>query len=238
MSHTLVITGASAGIGLATARQFADRGWAVVNLSRRAPPLDDAIHLRTDLTDPNWPIATGAGLADALDANLGEDDVICLAHCAGLLLKDAIDNIEAESLRRALEVNVVAPSILNQLVLPRMRAGSSILYVGSTLGEKAVPGTASYATSKHALIGLMRATCQDLAGSGIHTACICPGFTDTEMLRAHVGGDEGILADIASGVTFNRLIAPEEIAATLAFCADHPVLNGSVIHANLGQIER
>lgn len=238
MSHTLVITGASAGIGLATAEMFAERGWAVINLSRSAPSLAAVTHIRTDLADPDWPATSGAALSDALVESLGDDGVVCLVHCAGLLLKDRIDDVEAAALRRAMEVNVVAPAVLNQLVLPRMNSGSSILYVGSTLGEKAVPGAASYAISKHALIGLMRATCQDLSGRGVHTACICPGFTDTEMLRAHVGGDEEVLAAIASGVTFNRLIDPEEIAATLAFCADHPVLNGSVIHANLGQIER
>jgi 3-oxoacyl-[acyl-carrier protein] reductase len=68
-----------------------------------------------------------------------------------------------------------------------MGPGSSVLYVGSTLSEKAVPGSFSYVVSKHAQLGMMRATCQDLMGTGIHTAMVCPGFTDTEMLRNHLG---------------------------------------------------
>jgi len=84
---------------------------------------------------------------------------------------------------------------------------------------------------------MMRATCQDLAGRGIHTACVCPGFTDTEMLRAHVGEDPEILKAIASMSTFDRLVTPAEIATTIKFAADNQVLNGAVIHANLGQKE-
>ena len=99
-------------------------------------------------------------------------------------------------------------------------------------------GSCAYVVSKHALIGLMRATCQDLAGRRIHTACVCPGFTDTEMLRAHVGQSAEVLSALAAGVTYGRLIEPEEIARTIHFCALNPVVNGAVLHANLGQVER
>jgi len=85
------------------------------------------------------------------------------------------------------------------------------------------------------LIGMMRATCQDLNGKEIHTACICPGFTDTEMLRTHL--PEDAIESIAEMNVFGRLIQPEEIAASLLFAAENPVVNGSVIHANLGQVE-
>ena len=86
------------------------------------------------------------------------------------------------------------------------------------------------------MIGMMRATCQDLAGRGIHTACICPGFTDTEMLRAHVPDDA--MASVRAMSAFDRLIDPDEIADCLYWSAQSPVINGSVLHANLGQIER
>ena len=126
--------------------------------------------------------------------------------------------------------------MLNRLLLPHMTEGSSILYVGSTLGEKAVPGSFSYVVSNHASIGMMRASCQDLAGTGVHTACINPGFTDTEMLRDHIPDD--VMPDIAQMSAFGRLIEPAEIGKTLLFAAQNPVINGSVINANLGQIER
>ena len=231
---TLVITGASRGIGLATAARFLEEGWRVVCVSRSPVPLDGAQHVAIDLAEATWDVREGAALRHAVAGS----ERICLVHNAGLLGKDSVLDLDGEQLARALQVNVVAPQQLNRLLLPGMRVGSSIVYVGSTLGEKAVAGACSYVISKHALIGLMRATCQDLAGRGIHTACVCPGFTDTEMLRAHVGADESILAALAASMTFGRLIAPEEIAATIRFCALNPVINGSVIHANLGQVER
>ena len=124
---------------------------------------------------------------------------------------------------------------LNYFSIPFMRAGSAILYLGSTLSEKAVPGSYSYVITKHATIGMMRATCQDLAGRGVHTACICPGFTDTEMLRQHV--PESAMEDVCAMSAYNRLIDPDEIAETLFWAANNPVINGAVLHANLGQVE-
>ncbi len=230
----LLITGASAGIGETTAELFLGQGYKVVNISRRRCPVAGTVSLEFDLTDPDLE----AGLASALAEHLEGAMEIALVHNASRLENDAVDALSSADLRAVLEVNLVAANTLNRLTLPHMSNGSSIIYIGSTLAEKAVPGAASYIISKHALVGLMRATCQDLAGRGIHTACICPGFTDTEMLRAHVGDDAGALEDIAGMNTFTRLIEPDEIAEFILFAAGHPVINGAVLHASLGQIER
>ncbi len=164
-----------------------------------------------------------------------EAEEIVLLHNASRLDNDSSVETPSNSLRDVLEVNLVAPNSLNYLVIPYMKAGSSILFVGSTLAEKAVPGSFTYVTTKHAQIGMMRSLTQDLVGRGVHTACICPGFTDTEMLRKHVGSEN--LEFVANLSAFKRLIEPDEIASTLHFAAISPVLNGSVIHANLGQVE-
>ena len=232
MTALALVTGASAGIGLAAARRFLDAGYAVANLSRRPCPLADATHIRCDLADPDFVAAAG----EALRPLLAAAERIALVHNAARLANDTAAATPSAALRTVLEVNVVAVNALNQLALPHMRPGSCILYVGSTLAEKAVPGSFSYATSKHAQVGMMRATCQDLAGTGVHTACICPGFTDTEMLREHVPPEA---MDAVRGMSaFGRLIDPAEIAETLVWAAGAPVINGSVIHANLGQVER
>ena len=231
---TLVITGGSKGIGLATARLFAAEGYRVVNISRSPIALAGAVQLGIDIAEPDWAARHG----EAVRAAVAGSETIALVHNAGLLTKDSVANVDAAALHRVLQVNVVACVQLDQLLLPLMGAGSAIVYVGSTLGEKAVAGSCAYVVSKHALIGLMRATCQDLAGRGIHTACVCPGFTDTEMLRAHVGQASEVLEALAGNVTFGRLIEPEEVARTTHFCALNAVINGAVIHANLGQFER
>jgi NAD(P)-dependent dehydrogenase (short-subunit alcohol dehydrogenase family) len=228
----LVITGASSGIGLATANTFQQAGWRVINISRSACPLKGVINVTADLADPTMVAKISALLLDRLEGCTA----LSLIHNAARLDHDTVQAVDPEALRQTYEINLIAPAALNRLLLPVMSAGSSILYVGSTLGEKAVPGSFSYVTSKHASIGMMRATCQDLAGSGIHTACINPGFTDTEMLRDHIPAD--VMPEIAQMSAFGRLIDPTEIGATLLFAAQNPVLNGSVLNANLGQIER
>jgi NAD(P)-dependent dehydrogenase (short-subunit alcohol dehydrogenase family) len=230
--NCLLITGASAGIGLATARRFLAEGWRVVNLSRRPCAVEGVHNLASDLGDPGFLEPLRGPLRELLDGAAR----IALVHNAARMLGDTVAATSSDALRAVFEINLVAPNTLNAFILPLMRPGSSIVYVGSTLAEKAVPGSFSYVVSKHALVGMMRATCQDLAGTGIHTACICPGFTDTEMLRAHVPAD--VLPAIGGMSAFGRLIQPEEIAETIWWSAGNAVINGAVIHANLGQVER
>jgi NAD(P)-dependent dehydrogenase (short-subunit alcohol dehydrogenase family) len=227
----LLITGASAGIGLHTAQRFVAEGYTVVNLSRRRCPLDTVNHVNCDLAVAGFL----ERLSPQLTPLLQQAEQIVLIHNAARMNNDSAVETPSNVFRETLEVNLVAPNSLNYYVIPFMRPGSSVLYVGSTLAEKAVPGSYTYVVSKHAMIGMMRATCQDLAGREIHTACICPGFTDTEMLRSHVP-DEAMDA-VKSMSAFERLINPDEIAECLYWSASNPVINGSVLHANLGQIE-
>ena len=227
-----VVTGGSAGIGLATAQAFLAAGYEVATLSRRPCPEQAATHIRCDLASP--PAVEAAALA--LAPLLKEAERTVLIHNAADLRSDTARDTAGAQLRAVLEVNVVAVQALNRLALPHMGPGGAVLFVGSTLAEKAVPGSFSYVVSKHAQVGMMRACCQDLAGTGVHTACICPGFTDTEMLRAHVPPEA--MPAVQGMSAFGRLIRPEEIAATLLWAATTPVINGSVIHANLGQVER
>lgn len=233
MSKVLIITGASRGIGRATAELFAADGFKVYNLSRSRTDLPAVEQIDVDLSAPDWATAVRVPLLRAI---AGATQTV-VVHNAGAIIKDSLNHFDASDFRRVMEINVVAPALLGSLLLPEMRASSSIIYVGSTLGEIGVPNSCAYVASKHALLGLMRSTCQDLAGSGIHTACVCPGFTDTEMLRDHVGNSEEVLQSIAQGVAYGRLIEPDEIARTIYFCAQNPVINGSVIHANLGQVQ-
>ena len=228
---TVVISGASKGIGKATAAGFIKTGHLVFNLSRTPADLANIKNIQIDLAVPNAVQEVGA-FADSL-----KPGILHLVHNAARLTSETVRSDDIDNFRSVININVIAPQILNAALLPKMNAGSSIVYVGSTLSEKAVPNSYSYVVTKHAMIGMMRATCQDLAGSGIHTACVCPGFTNTEMLRAHVGDSQEVLNSIAAGSTFGRLVEPEEIARTICFAADNPVINGAIIHANLGQLE-
>ena len=234
MTKRVIITGASAGIGAEAARRFLADGWSVTNLSRRPSPVDGVESIACDFSDP----AAVADACSSLAPLAASAERVVLVHNSSLLLNDVVGEVSDADFLRVMQINLAAPNALNRAVLPAMRAGSAVIYVGSTLAEKAVPGSYTYVTSKHAIIGMMRATCQDLAGRGIHTACVCPGFTDTEMLRSHIGTDPETESAVASMSAFGRLIRPEEIAESIHWAATNPVINGSVIHANLGQVER
>jgi 3-oxoacyl-[acyl-carrier protein] reductase len=228
-----VITGASAGIGCSAAELFSARGYRVVNLSRRACPVPDVINLSCDLSNP----ARVESVCDEVQSLQQEAEITCLVHNACLMRKDSATECDSSQLREVLEINLVGTNSINQRLIAGMQRGSSVIYIGSTLSEKAVANSFSYVISKHAVIGMMRATCQDLQGTGVHTACVCPGFTDTEMLRNHLGNDSALLQEIGGANSFQRLVTPDEIARMIAWVHDSPVVNGSVLHGNLGQLE-
>jgi len=228
-----IITGASVGIGCATAARFLSEGYRVFNLSRRSCPVEGVHNTAVDLADDS----SIAAACESLKLHIAESTTVALIHNAAQMRKDSTGGCTSDDLRAVLETNVVAINSLNQALLTVLPRGSSLLYVGSTLSEKAVPGSFSYVVSKHAQLGIMRASCQDLMGSGVHTALICPGFTDTEMLRTHLGNDSGVIESIGAMNSFDRLIAPEEIAELLFWAHENPVINGAVLHANLGQKE-
>lgn len=228
-----IITGASVGIGQAAAQLFLDDDFVVYNLSRRECPLPGVHNISCDLASEASVSAATNTLADAIAGC----ESVSLVYNASQMRKDSVDACTSDDMRAVLETNVVAINSINQALLASFPATSSILYIGSTLSEKAVGGSFSYVTSKHAQLGMMRATCQDLMGRGIHTALICPGFTDTEMLRTHIGNDPEVVQAIGAMNSFGRLIEPDEIARLIHWSHHNPVINGAVLHANLGQKE-
>ncbi|MEK9920208.1 MAG: SDR family oxidoreductase [Luminiphilus sp.] len=235
MQSIAILTGASSGIGAAAAEQFVAAGFTVINLSRRDCPISGVRTITTDLSDNDSLTESCEALRALLTAQNAAS--VCLVHNASLMLKDRCDTTDDAAMLQALSVNVIGINTLNRALLPAMPSASSVLYIGSTLSEKAVAGAYSYIVSKHAQLGMMRATCQDLMGRGIHTALICPGFTDTSMLRQHVGNDAEVLSSLGKMNSYGRLVAPQEIADLIFWAHHHPVINGSVMHANLGQVE-
>ncbi len=228
----LIITGGSQGIGLSAVRKFGQEGWQVLNLSRQHCPEASADQLSIDLSDKKAVKLLGKMLSQ----KIVKKNRICLVHNAFIYTSDTIQEPNIDYLQSALQIGVVSPMLLNKIIIPMMAEQSSIIYIGSTLATKAVANSATYTTIKHAVVGAMRATCQDLTSLPIHTACVNPGFTDTPMLKKYSKNLETIKI-LKSKVGANRLILPEEIAEVVYFCAMNPVVNGTVIQANLGQIE-
>lgn len=232
MSKFLIITGGSRGIGKATIEKFLDNDWKIINISRSNCDIKSVINFNIDLSSSAWSTQYSHELVKAVAGA----SKIALVHNASIFNRDDIKSLDEQDFRNTLEFNLVSPLTLNKIFLPLMPAGSSIIYIGSTLSEIGVANRASYVITKHAMVGMMRATCQDLSGTGISTCCICPGFMNTSMLTDQV--EKPILDQIIKNkVTAGRLIEPAEIANFIYFCAENPVINGSILHANLGHIE-
>jgi NAD(P)-dependent dehydrogenase (short-subunit alcohol dehydrogenase family) len=156
-------------------------------------------------------------------------------HNAAMLLHDDIEDSRDADLQEAWQANVMAPVQLNRALLPYMDEGSSIIYVGSSLRDRAAPKRLSYVVSKHAQIGLMRATALEVAERGIHAACVCPGITDTEVARAHFGDEAGSMEQfVLRDAPLKRALRPADIAQLIYFCAGTQTVNGAVIDANVG----
>ena len=163
MSKLAIVTGGSSGIGLATLDKFLRNDYQVINLSRKPSRLTDCLNIPVDLSDDDFIEKVSGRLIPLVEAA----ETIVLVHNAGVHSRDSAVAVDVDSLRQALAVNVIAPALLNKLLLPSMKQGSSVIYIGSTLSEKAVAGCCSYITSKHAVVGLMKSTCQDAAGMGM-----------------------------------------------------------------------
>lgn len=225
-----IISGSSRGIGQQTAELFINQGWHVIGLSR-TPSANPAIqHVTVDLE--NFDVLQ---LEHLWIERLKKAKQICFVHCAGLTTLDSIEDFDEDVFKRLFQVNVLSAIKLSQYFIPYMTPKSSIILIGSTLSYIGVPNSCSYTISKHAILGFMRALTYDLAHREIHTCCICPGFVETEMIRELAIKKQCEVTDFKSIQLFNRLIQPEEIANLIYFCCQNPVMNSSLVQADLGQ---
>lgn len=214
---TVLVTGASRGIGLATARQFASLGANVGLVARDATLLEaaassisSATHIvATDLSDP----AQCARAVDEVAGALGPIDV--LVSCAGGLYRDFVEDVKPAEFEEIWRVHVGGGLWLSQRVLPGMRERGygRIVLVSSEIGLFGVPSYASYCASKWALVGLAEVLHHELAGSGVRACAVCPGNTQTEQLGADIQWGP------AGGASFAKAMTPEYVAQRIVAAA-------------------
>ena len=222
----VLITGALAGIGRATALAFAHEGARVVVSGRHDDEGQklgtelrklgtEAEFLRTDVRHEE----EVKNLVDKTIARFGRLDIA--VNNAGTEGKPGpVTEQSAESYAAVFDTNVLGTllSIKHELRVMLTQGHGSIINVSSTYGRMGAPGASVYVASKHAVEGLTKAAALEAAGSGIRVNVIAPGPIETGMLNRFTGTDER-KAGLVAGVPLKRVGRPEEIAQTIVFVA-------------------
>ncbi len=187
----VIVTGASSGIGAATARLVASRGARVVLAARRseriealAHELPDALAVLTDLRDP----AQIVRLADATLDRFGRVDV--LVNNAGQGLHVPVEQVRLDDLTAVTQLNFYAPLLAMQAVIPAMRrqGGGAIVNVSSMTSRMVLPGVGGYSATKAALNMLSQVARRELAPDRIVVSLVYPAVTATEFHQSLAAG--------------------------------------------------
>jgi 3-hydroxy acid dehydrogenase / malonic semialdehyde reductase len=210
-----VVTGASSGIGAATALALAREGARVIGGARRsdriAPPVTQ---LELDVTDPE----SCERFVKAATEELGGIDI--LFNAAGLALgRDLFDNSTEEDEHTVLETNVNGLIRMTRLCLPHIRDGGHIVNMGSIAGRQAYENASVYVASKFAVRGFTYALREDLLGRPIHVTTVDAGLVDTEFSRVRFRGDEEKASKVYAGLEAPKA---EDIADCVLFAVTRP----------------
>ena len=222
---TAIITGAASGIGAATARRLASEGAALGLCDIQEQALDalaEEIAATTSgkpfvrLVDVSIGEAIEAFVRDTASA-LGQLDI--MVNNAGIGCFGHVDEISPAQWRQTMAIDLDSVFFGSRAALPFLRqTAGCIVNTASVSGLAGDHGLAAYTAAKAAVINLTRTMALDHGPEGIRINCVCPGGTDTAMMRAH-SRDAEIMRETAAAVPMRRLGTPDEIAGGIAFLA-------------------
>jgi NADP-dependent 3-hydroxy acid dehydrogenase YdfG len=209
---TAIVTGASSGIGAATARMLADEGAKVVGGARRVERLETDVALELDVTIPESceRFVDAAGPADIL------------VNGAGLALgRDPFTESTEEDERAVFETDINGLVRMTRLVLQRsLREPGHIVNLGSVAGHWAYPNGATYVTAKFAVHGFTRALREDLLGRDIRVTTVDSGLVETEFSVVRFRGDEEKAKAVYEGV---RPLTADDVADAILYAVTRPL---------------
>jgi 3-hydroxy acid dehydrogenase / malonic semialdehyde reductase len=219
---TAVVTGASSGIGAATAATLRRAGARVAVGARRTDRLEGDLALELDVTDG----ASCERFVERVVDELGPLDV--LVNAAGLALgRDPFDASTEEDERIVLETNVNGLIRMTRLCLPHLREGGHIVNLGSVAGRQAYENAALYVTAKFAVRGFTYALREDLLGRPIRITTVDPGLVETDFSLVRFRGDAEKAHAVYTGV---EAMQPDDIAECILFALTRPA------HVNVDEI--
>jgi 3-hydroxy acid dehydrogenase / malonic semialdehyde reductase len=211
---TAIVTGASSGIGRATARALADAGVRVAGGARRVERLETEIALELDATDA----ASCARFVEQAAAELGGVDI--LFNNAGLALGRApFDDSTEEDEAAVFGTNVNGLVRITRLTLPHIRDGGHIVNMGSVAGRQAYENAASYVASKFAVRGFTYALREDLLGRPIRITTVDAGLVETEFSLVRFKGDRAKAEAVYQGID---PLTAEDVADCVLFALTRP----------------
>ncbi len=223
VGRTAIVTGASSGIGAATARKLAEAGALVAGGARRVERLETEIALPLDVTDPE---SCATFVAEAV-ARLG-GGVDILFNNAGLALgRVPIWESAEEDERTVIETNVSGLLRMTRLCLPHIRDGGHIVNMGSVAGRQAYPSGASYIAAKFAERGFTYALREDLLGRPIRVTTVDAGLVETEFSLVRFKGDAEQAKAVYAGLD---PLTPDDVADCVVFALTRP------LHVNVDEI--
>lgn len=238
-----LITGASGGIGAATARAFAQAGYGVAIHAHRNV---DKLHaLAQELSALSVPVLeVCADLSDPVQAKTMVDNVLenfcqldILICCSGLSHVGLVTDIDPQQWKTLFGVNVDGMHYCCQAVLPHMvhRKEGCILTISSMWGQVGASCEVAYSATKGAVIAYTKALAQEVGPSNIRVNCIAPGVIATEM-NAHLSAED--MAALADETPLGRIGTPEECAACALFLASEGAsfVTGQVLAPNGGLV--
>lgn len=226
----IMITGASSGIGEATARAALQAGARVILLARRKPRIDalaaefaNALAVACDVTQARE-IAHAVSLGLA---RFGRIDV--LINNAGQGLYAAIEEVDVAAFRALLDLNLVAPLMMMQAVLPQMRrqGAGRIINVSSGATLATYPGSSAYTSSKAGLNMLSSVARQELADTGITVSVVYPFITASEFYQSVKAGQDAATEQSAASAAFAH--APERVAGKILAMAESGEAQGDLV---------
>ena len=241
VGRVAIITGAARGLGRAVAARLHERGASVaVNVRDEKRATDVARAIGDEVLAVPGDIAA-AGIPEAVVGKtidrFGRVDI--LINNAALPLTTRFEQISAAEWRQAIEVNLTAPFLLTQAVLPAMKRQQygRIVNISSTAGRMvSTLGGAHYTSSKTGLLGLTRAASIELGQYGITVNAVCPGMIDTELTRESAPPD--VLERLAGSYPVPRLGTALEVADLICFAASERAwyITGASLDINGGDL--
>jgi NADP-dependent 3-hydroxy acid dehydrogenase YdfG len=211
---TAIVTGASSGIGAATAQALRREGVRVAVGARRADRLEGDLALELDVTDR----ASCEAFVERAVQELGGLDV--LVNAAGLALgRDPFDKSTDEDEQVVLHTNVDGLIRMTRLCLPHLRDGGHIVNMGSIAGRQAYENAALYVASKFAVRGFTYALREDLLGRPIRITTVDPGLVETDFSLVRFRGDADKAQAVYTGV---EAMTPDDVAECIVFALTRP----------------